>query len=447
MLCLDVGSTYTKGALIDPDTAGLIDTCSVPTTLASDVWDGVTQVREEMAQRWRHTPHLHDAAAVRICSSAGGGLRLAVVGFEHDVTALAGRAVALSAGAVVVHTTSGKLGASDVTALSAARPDVILLVGGTDGGNADTVLRNAGVLALARLPAAVVVAGNRDAQEQACQIIADAGCPVIAAENVLPRIGTLSPTSARAAIRTAFLQHVIGGKHLSAGPHFAGAVRAATPDAVLDGIQVLRDVSEHDVMMIDIGGATTDVYSAVQPQGEDATLRKDVVGTLWTARTVEGDLGMRHSAPGVLSAAHAEGITGTDDPHVRAWAEEVSRAPHRIATTERERRNDLRIATMAAVVAARRHARPAQPSATPRPLMDVTSLIGSGGVLRYADPPQALQVLAQVTGDVGGGWRPPERARTRVDTAYLLCAIGLLAGEWPEVARGLARRLVPDVHA
>ncbi len=61
-------------------------------------------------------------------------------------------------------------------------------------------------------------------------------------------------------------------------------------------------------MVIDIGGATTDVYSALIPQGEDAAIERDVVGTLWQARTVEADLGMRWSAAGVAEAAARERI-------------------------------------------------------------------------------------------------------------------------------------------
>lgn len=261
---------------------------------------------------------------------------------------------------------------------------------------------------------------------------------MLTADNVLPRIGSLSPVSARAAIRSAFLQHVIGGKGMSAGPEFARSVRCATPDAMLDGVQVLRDISDHDVMLIDIGGATTDVYSAVQPQGEDASLRKEVVGTLWTARTVEGDLGMRHSAITVLDAARREGLSDAHDPAVQAWATEVSRAAHRLASTEYEEQSDLRLAGMAAVMAARRHARPHRPGGTARALGEVGTLIGSGGVLRYADDSAADAVLQRVCTDLGGGWHPPEFARRTVDTAYLLCAVGLLARDYPHTAAALA---------
>ncbi len=436
-----MGSTYTKGLLVDSDTGRLLDTCDTPTTSGSDVWEGVRLVRERIAARCRDTPHLLDEDAVRICSSAGGGLRLAIVGFEREVSAVAGAVVALSAGARVVHATSGRLSTEEVVALRGARPDLILLVGGTDGGNAEVVLRNAEVLAGANLPAAYVVACNRAAREETADVLRAGGCSVSTAENVLPRIGSLSPSSARAAIRAAVLDHVIGGKGLSAGPHFAASVRSATPDAVLDGVQVLRDGRDQDVMMVDIGGATTDVYSAIQPQGEDATLRKEVVGTLWTSRTVEGDLGMRHSATTVLEAARREGLPDADRPDVRSWVSTVTTTPQVLAETAEQVRSELRLASMAAVVAARRHARPARPGAAPRALSEVGILIGSGGALRYADGSAADAVLQCVSTDLGGGWRPPEAARRAVDTAYLLCAVGLLSRDFPDTAAALAARV------
>lgn len=441
MLCLDVGSTYTKGLLVDSDTGRLLHTCETPTTSSSDVWEGVRLVRERIAARVRGTPDLLDEDAVRICSSAGGGLRLAIVGFEREVSSVAGAVVALSAGARVVHATCGHLSPGEVAALRRSRPDLILLVGGTDGGNAEVVVRNASALASADLEAAVVVACNRAAQEEVADLLRAGGCSAATAENVLPRIGSLSPSSARAAIRTAFLDHVIGGKGLSAGPHFAASVRAATPDAVLDGVQVLRDVSDHDVMLIDIGGATTDVYSAIHPQGEDATLRKEVVGTLWTSRTVEGDLGMRHSATTVVDGARREGLADADSPELQSWVATVARAPQMLAQTPEQVGAERRLAGLAAVVAARRHARPARPGGTPRALSEVGTLIGSGGVLRHANASTADAVLQRVCADLGGGWRPPEAAHRAVDTAYLLCAVGLLSRDFPDAAAALANRV------
>jgi uncharacterized protein (TIGR01319 family) len=216
-------------------------------------------------------------------------------------------------------------------------------------------------------------------------------------------------------------------------------VRAPTPDAVLRGAEVTAEEIGSDLLVVDVGGATTDVYSVVTPEGEDATLRKDVVGTLWHARTVEGDLGVRWNAVSVVEAAARERIPVGVALHRYATA--VVADPAHLPADDDETALDLQLATVASLVAVRRHGRPGAPGASPRPLGDVGLVLGSGGVLRHATAEQGVRVLAAVTGDHAGGWRVPRSARTGVDVAYLLFAVGLLADEHPEVARSLARRI------
>ncbi|MEV6631959.1 glutamate mutase L [Actinoplanes sp. NPDC051470] len=393
-VCVDVGSTYTKACLVDLAGGGLIARAEVPTTASTDVLSGLDAA---VAQ-------LPGPGELYVCSSAGGGLRLAVVGYEHLVTASAGHRAGLSAGAQVVHVAAGRLDGAAVAALRKSRPDVILLVGGTDGGDGEVLLHNAGRLATARLRRPVVVAGNAEVSPAAAARLTGRGIPVTVTGNVLPRIGVLEPGPARAAIREVFLRHVIGGKRLSRGPRFASLVRAATPDAVLAGVEVLADTTAGGVLVVDVGGATTDVYSALVPDAEEETgPRRDVAGTMWRLRTVEGDLGVAVSAPGTVAAAEAERLDPVDpgDP--------------------------VALASAAATVAVRRHARG-------RALRDVRLVIGSGGVLRHGG---GQRVLAAVLGDLAGGWAPPDRARRMIDSAYVLAAAGLLAADHPQAAAGL----------
>ncbi len=432
VLCVDVGSTFTKAVLVDVGTGDVLGTASSPTTVATDVMDGVDAVRTTLAAHG-------EPDEVLVCSSAGGGLRLAVVGYEREVTAEAGHRVGLSAGAKVVHVACGELSGADVAALRAASPDLVLLVGGTDGGNVDVLLHNAQRIAKARLSAPVVVAGNSDATTEVTGILAVTGRRFVVTANVLPRIGVVAPEAARAAIREAFLTHVIGGKGLSRGRGFAELVRAPTPDAVLRGVEVLAEVAGGDVLVVDVGGATTDVYSVITPQGEDATIHREVVGTLWHARTVEADLGMRWTAAGVVEAAARERLP-LDDATAR-YAAEVAHETAHLAGTDAQWAAEEAIASTAAVLAVRRHGRPPHPSQRPRPLAEVTLVVGSGGVLRHAPGDVGDRVLARVTGDHAGGWRVPEHAARRVDAAYVLFAVGLLADGYPEAAAALAAPL------
>lgn len=444
VLCVDVGSTFTKGVLVDVASGDLLAGTSVPTSpvMPRGVLDGIDAVRAAVTARAGLPVAAIGRDDLLVCSSAGGGLRLAVVGYEQLVTAEAGHRVALSAGGTVVHVHAGPLDASGVAALKAARPDLVLLVGGTDGGNGDVLVHNARRLGVARLTAPVVVAGNADASSQALAELVSRGRRVSVTANVLPRIGVLEPAPARGALREAFLAHVIGGKHLARGrllgATFADLVRAPTPDAVLAGVQVLAAGSSGDVLVVDVGGATTDVYSVVTPSGEDAGLRKEVVGPLWGARTVEGDLGLRWSAPGVVAAAAAETLTDPADRGLAGYAARVAGDPGFVPSSGADAAADAALARLAVLVAVRRHGRPATPSAAPRPLRDVALVVGGGGVLRHGSPDLRRDVLAPLLADHGGGWRVPSAARLTVDSRYLLFAAGLLHERHPQAAAALA---------
>ncbi|GAB3182541.1 uncharacterized protein (TIGR01319 family) [Micromonospora palomenae] len=436
-VCADVGSTYTKVAVVDLDGAALVAAASAPTTVGTDVLHGLDAAvgAATAGLNARDLPWY-------VCSSAGGGLRLAVVGYEPLVTAQAGRRVGLSAGANVVHVAAGRLGAAELTALRAARPDVVLLVGGTDGGDAEVLTHNATRLAKARWRVPVVLAGNVAVRDELSAVLAGAGVPVTAADNVLPRIGVLAPASARAAIREVFLRHVIGGKRLSRGTRFARLVRAATPDAVLTGVEVLADTLGGDLAVVDVGGATTDVYSVLTPDERADGPGREVAGTLWRARTVEGDLGMRWSAPGVVRAAAEERLLAVGEQDVLQRAAAVRAAdPGFLAESGAERAADRRIAALAATVALRRHARGAATGERAgRDLRDVRLMVGSGGVLRHAPAADAAGVLAAVLADHAGGWPLPREARAVVDVDYVLAAGGLLAEDHSGAARALLRR-------
>lgn len=435
ILCLDVGSTFTKGVVVGP--AGEVrGHAAHPTTIDTDVMDGVDAVRRALMGGAGEGSFEEQLA----CSSAGGGLRLAVVGYEAEVTSEAGRRVGLSAGAKVVHVSAGELTAGGIRDLRASTPDIILLTGGTNGGNAAVLTHNAAALARARVQPPIVVAGNADAANDVAAALAQTRRRFVVVDNVLPRIGVIAPEAARSAIRATFLRHVIGGKGLSRGRGFAELVSAPTPDAMLSGVEVLADVVGGDVLVLDIGGATTDVYSVIEPTGEDATIHRDVVAPLWHARTVEADLGMRWNAATIVDAAAAEGLSLPEA--TATHAARVSRDTAYVATSDADWAAERDLARSAALIAVRRHARPPSPAERPRPLTEVAQVVGSGGVLRHAPTHLAREVLDAVLDDHAGGWRVPSEARAGVDREYLLFAVGLLASHDPARARALAANLV-----
>jgi len=419
-VCADFGSTFTKLTVVDLDTGELVATASHRTTIESDVIDAYAAAEAALANA---LPGADLGSTVLACSSAGGGLRLAVVGYERAVTAEAGYRVGLSAGAKVVHVAAGRLDAAALAGLLAAKPDVVLLAGGTDGGNADVLLDNAAALAAEpELTGPLVIAGNVDVRDQVDALLRAAGKHVIATANVLPRIGTLDPAPARAAIRDVFIRHVIGGKGLSRGDRFASLVRAATPDAVLAGIELLADGAGSvpgvgDVVVVDVGGATTDVYSVVTPDAEESQLRREVVEESWRGRTVEGDLGVRWNAPGILEAAGVERLVAPDSAEAAALAAAAAR-----------RATEPGYLPVTAADSVRRGG---------KDLREVGLVVGSGGVLRHAAAGRAEQVIATALADRAGGWKAPEHATVVIDRRYVLAAAGLLSFDHPEAAARL----------
>ncbi|MGZ4502738.1 MAG: glutamate mutase L, partial [Nocardioidaceae bacterium] len=418
------------------------------TTIDTDVLDGWEDCLAQLTAADPRAPH----AQVLACSSAGGGLRIAVVGNEELVTAEAGRRVALSSGGRVVHVASGGLDPAALGALRDSRPDVVLLVGGTDGGNAEVLLGCA--RALAGWPGPVVVAGNVDAQPEVSSLLTDAGTPHVCADNVVPQIGVLAPDSARAAIREMFLRHVIGGKHLSKRADFTAMVRGATPDVVLTAVELLarglgpEQPGAGDVVVVDVGGATTDVHSVVEVDPEDSGLSREVVATLPVSRTVEGDLGMRWSAVSAVEEGVAAGLA--EDGRFREAAAVRQATPSYLPEDAAGRRDDLEIARLAVAVALRRHAGRAQVVFDPgtgagvversgKDLREVDLLVGSGGVLRHAGA-DGPRVLARSI-EADEGWQVPRAPHTVVDVDYVLAPAGLLAAEHPETAFRLVRSL------
>jgi uncharacterized protein (TIGR01319 family) len=458
VVCVDFGSTFTKAALVDLGTGDLLATASHPTTLpgadgTGDVLDGYDACVAALAEQ---DPRALEAD-VLACSSAGGGLRIAVVGNEELVTAEAGRRVALSSGGKVVLVLSGGLDDTKLADLRAAEPDVVLLVGGTDGGNAEVLEGDASFLARQPWAGPVVVAGNVDSQPLVAELLADAGTPYVLAANVVPKIGVLAPDSARRAIREIFLSHVIGGKHLSRRPDargrsFTDLVRGATPDVVLTGVELLaRGLDDQhpgagDVVVVDVGGATTDVHSVVELDPEDSGLAREVVATTPVTRTVEGDLGMRWSAISTVEAA------GRDDLHPAAVRRRER--PDLLPDTEAEQDADLEIAAAAVRIALERHAGRSKVVVSPegrvversgKDLREVDLLVGSGGVLRHGGPDAVRRVLAPATGDAfEGGWQLPRDPAVVVDRDYVLAAAGLLAENHAATAHQLVCRLVPS---
>ena len=237
-ICVDFGSTFTKAALVDLAEGRIVAQASHATTIETDVLDGYDACLAAL----REQDPRADGAEVLACSSApaaGCGSPWSATRSWSPPRPAAGS----PSPAVAGWSRSSPLRVVCLTQRvwrslgHTTRPDVVLLTGGTDGGNTQVIVDAARGIVAGGWTGPVVVAGNVDARPEVEEALRDN--PYVVADNVVPRIGVLAPDSARAAIREMFLSHVIGGKHLSKRADFTAMVTGATPDVVLTGVELL----------------------------------------------------------------------------------------------------------------------------------------------------------------------------------------------------------------
>src|SRR6266540_3896975 len=179
-LLIDFGSTYTKLRAVDLDRRRILGAGQGPSTVTSDIMVGMKAALLDLERRLGGLPRFRYRLA---SSSAAGGLRMVTVGLVRELTAEAARRAALGAGAKLVGAFAYRLTQDDIERIVALAPDILLLAGGTDGGNLDVILHNAQTLARSPLACPIVLAGNRNATDDARASFA--GKVVLATENVM----------------------------------------------------------------------------------------------------------------------------------------------------------------------------------------------------------------------------------------------------------------------
>lgn len=283
-LLIDFGSTYTKLRAVDLERRTVIGSGQGPSTIQTDITIGMKAALADLERRSGGLPRFKYRLA---SSSAAGGLRMVTVGLVRELTAEAARQAALGAGARLVGIFAYRLTAADIEKIAALAPDIILLAGGTDGGNTEVVLHNAAALARGAPACPVVFAGNRTAADDARKLLAERSA--VYTENVMPEFNVLNIEPARAAIRQVFIERIVHAKGIDRAAADFDQVLMPTPAAVLEGARLVADGLPGmrgigPLLVVDPGGATTDVHSVasgepapgVIPQGlpED---RKSVV--------------------------------------------------------------------------------------------------------------------------------------------------------------------------
>lgn len=465
ILATDCGSTTTKAILIEKrgEEYRLAVRGEAPTTVEApfeDVTVGVLNAIAEV-QELSGRKLLDGRSIVRprrngegtdlylSTSSAGGGLQIVVVGLVRRITAESAERAALGAGAIVMDVLAlddGRMPHERIERLRQLRPDMVLISGGVDGGEQRRVVEMAEIVAAAnpearlgakyKLP--VIYAGNMDNREAIEKILG----PVTALSQVdnlrpTPERENLRPT--RGEIQDLFLHHV-----MAQAPGYANLVPwtdadiMPTPAAVGNIMQTIAAAEDINIVGVDIGGATTDVFSVFDGRFN---------------RTVSANLGMSYSISNVFAEAGAQSImrwlTEEHDPELlgqqirnkmirpttipqqldglkveQAVAREALRLAfdqHRLLATglkgvQRER--DIAAAFDTEVT-----------GETLINMMDLDLLVGSGGVLSHT-PRRAQAAMMLID-----AFLPEGLTRLAVDSIFMMPQLGVLANVLPEAAK------------
>jgi len=408
------------------------------TVLEGDVRVGLTNAIDDLKSRLG-VANLNYGELLA-SSSAAGGLKMCVHGLVYDMTVHAARAAALGAGAVVRQTTAGKLTQADLDEQRTIKPNLILLAGGTDGGERETALYNAELLAKEGTGAPVLYAGNAQNQSAIQSIFKQAGVPCYITENVYPKLDALNIEPVRKQIHAAFERHIVSAPGME---HIRDMVTGAilpTPGAVMESAMLLYD-EIGDLLVIDIGGATTDVHSVTNGSDEIAQLL--TTPEPFNKRTVEGDLGLFINAHHLVDQIGEAKLSRELELDVAA----VMRDYKPIPVSPKQFRLTQRLCLEAGLTAISRHAGKLRHYYTPqgrataaegKDLTQVKTIIGTGGALTRL--PERERILRQFADCNGGGamlYPKPGVMRLAFDEGYVMASLGVLAKTNPAAAKTL----------
>ncbi len=467
ILATDVGSTTTKAILIEKrgEEYRLVTRGEMPTTVEAP-WENVMiGVRkaikrvEELIQR----PVLDQAGRlVRpkegqrgvdyyvSTSSAGGGLQMMVAGLVTHISADSAHRAALGAGAVVLDVIAvddGRSTSEQITRITHLRPDIILMSGGVDGGSVSYLAAMAETIVQAnpqprfgatyKLP--LIYAGNKDAADLVDSICEET-MDVHVVENVRPRSDVENLGPARQAIHDLFMNHV-----MAQAPGYGELLKwvdttiMPTPGAVGHIIQVMAKEYNTSIIGVDIGGATTDVFS-------------EFSGTF--TRTVSANLGMSYSICNVYEQAGYDKIRrwvpfAVDQEALSDWISNKMVRPTTIPQTLANLVLEQAIAREALRLSFDHHRQLArkveqeQLSVVWRSRQEVMKssygteiidlkklgiLVGSGGVLSHA--PRRNQAALMLL----DSFQPEGFCQLAVDSIFMMPHLGVLASDYPEIA-------------
>lgn len=458
-LLIDFGSTYTKLTAVDLEKEIVLGTSKSKTTIETSIMNGFYSAKKELIETIKQ-PNIefkHHFA----CSSARGGFRMIAIGLSPTLTTEAAKRAALGAGTRILKVYSYGLKEEDIREIESLDPDIILVCGGTNGGNTEGIIKDVTLLTSLTRTFPIVVAGNEEAYPTLEALLSPTNLPYYMTENVMPQINVLNDQPTREILRDIFMKKIVEAKGMDTAEKEIGNILMPTPTAVLHAAEILAHGTTSEkgldnVLVIDIGGATTDLHSIGDGKPQNLEIRVEGLQEPTAKRTVEGDLGMRYSALSLLESVKTTGFTrylpDITEEDVYQKCEYRSAHPDMVAESEDEIAFDEAMGKIAIETAFNRHAGSYRREPTPsrvllyqtgKDLGKFQSVIGTGGILIHSQ--QAETMIAACLREVDDPYLKPIQPNFYLDQSYILSAMGLLSDEFPDIALRILKKYLVKI--
>lgn len=373
-------------------------------------------------------------------SSAAGGLKMTVHGLVYDMTAKAAKEAALGAGGILHYITAGKLRRTDLAKIKEIKPNLILIAGGVDYGERETAIDNAEKIRALGLNTPIIYAGNIENQEEMKLIFdEESGQKLYNVENVYPKIDALNVEPCRKVIQDAFEDHITHAPGMEHVRDMVNGPIIPTPGAVMECTKLLYDCLG-DLIVLDVGGATTDLHSVATESDKIARIMTSPEPK--AKRTVEGDLGVYVNRMKVIESIGEEQML-KDCEKMGIDLEATLESYVAIPKTEAEFKLVERLTKEAVLKAVDRHAGiiryiygPSGRStiAEGKDLTPVKYIIGTGGALTRL--PHRVEIMEEIAKNNETGMKlyPTQHAKILVDNDYIMASLGVLSTRYREAA-------------
>ncbi|WP_352418498.1 GlmL-related ornithine degradation protein [Proteiniborus sp.] len=440
VLVAEIGSTTTVVNAFDE----IFDNCPIfigqgqaPTSVREgDVNIGLRAAIKDLSERLSVDNLEYDE--LMSTSSAAGGLKMTVHGLVYDMTVRAAKEAALGAGANLHIITAGKMRRSDINKLKEIKPNIILIAGGVDYGERETALYNAELIRGLNLDIPIIYAGNKENQEEIREIFKDTKMKLYITENVYPKIDQLNIEPTRKIIQEVFEEHIIYAPGMGKVREMVKGPIIPTPGAVMLAAKLLKE-EIGDVLVLDVGGATTDVHSVTE--GSDEINRILVSPEPISKRTVEGDLGVYVNLNNIVERIGLNNLASRlniDSEKLKNLVENHKPIP--ISDIEKSFIEELTFE--AVITAVKRHAGRLRdlygPSgkktiAEGKDLSNVKYVVGTGGALTRL--PNRIEIMKRIPlNNKGNELLPNKDVKILVDNNYIMASLGVLSEKYPEAA-------------